>query len=235
VRVSPHSGPNCRCSKPKFFGHRSNEASKRLDDIPGVGPALATALVASVSLKWPTRGATDPRAGTSAESNKPSGSKDDETHCPLLLPVALSLGDIPAPVVVLPGVPEPSFWAPVGVWSTPLRLGSLMSEPELPRDVPVLPVPGLPVPAPPVPAAPPPWANAKEEVARKAVSAATMIFFMGVSSVDEPYQPRPRATVPNVAPFGRLSRGLIARSACSRHSSASLRKRVASVSVMRGS
>ena len=33
--------------------HRSNEASKRLDDIPGVGPALATALVASVA---------DPRA-----------------------------------------------------------------------------------------------------------------------------------------------------------------------------
>src|SRR6266511_59499 len=28
--------------------HRSNEASKRLDEIPGVGPALATALVASV-------------------------------------------------------------------------------------------------------------------------------------------------------------------------------------------
>jgi transposase len=28
--------------------HRSNEISKRLDDIPGVGPALATALVASV-------------------------------------------------------------------------------------------------------------------------------------------------------------------------------------------
>src|SRR5438309_4794379 len=33
--------------------HRSNEASKRLDAIPGVGPALATALVASVA---------DPRA-----------------------------------------------------------------------------------------------------------------------------------------------------------------------------
>src|SRR6266498_954788 len=33
--------------------HRSNEASKRLDEIPGVGPALATALVASVG---------DPRA-----------------------------------------------------------------------------------------------------------------------------------------------------------------------------
>jgi transposase len=28
--------------------HRSNETSKRLDDIPGVGPALATALVAGV-------------------------------------------------------------------------------------------------------------------------------------------------------------------------------------------
>jgi transposase len=29
--------------------HRSNQASKRLDEIPGVGPALATALVASVA------------------------------------------------------------------------------------------------------------------------------------------------------------------------------------------
>jgi transposase len=29
--------------------HRSSEASRRLDDIPGVGPALATALVASVA------------------------------------------------------------------------------------------------------------------------------------------------------------------------------------------
>ena len=33
--------------------HRSSEASRRLDDIPGVGPALATALVATVA---------DPRA-----------------------------------------------------------------------------------------------------------------------------------------------------------------------------
>jgi transposase len=31
--------------------HRSNETSKRLDEIPGVGPALATALVASVDPK----------------------------------------------------------------------------------------------------------------------------------------------------------------------------------------
>src|SRR5437588_9125327 len=29
--------------------HRSNDASKRLDDIPGVGPALATALIASIA------------------------------------------------------------------------------------------------------------------------------------------------------------------------------------------
>jgi len=29
--------------------HRSNEASRRLDDIPGVGPVLATALVASIA------------------------------------------------------------------------------------------------------------------------------------------------------------------------------------------
>jgi transposase len=29
--------------------HRSNEASRRLDDIPAVGPALATALVASIA------------------------------------------------------------------------------------------------------------------------------------------------------------------------------------------
>jgi transposase len=29
--------------------HRSNDASRRLDAIPGVGPALATALVASIA------------------------------------------------------------------------------------------------------------------------------------------------------------------------------------------
>src|SRR5450755_4168806 len=30
-------------------GHRSNETSQRLDEVPGIGPALATALVASVA------------------------------------------------------------------------------------------------------------------------------------------------------------------------------------------
>jgi transposase len=39
--------------------HRSNETSKRLDEIPGVGPALATALVASVA---------DPKAFGSARN-----------------------------------------------------------------------------------------------------------------------------------------------------------------------
>ena len=32
-----------------FAWHRSSEASRRLDDIPGVGPVLATALVASIA------------------------------------------------------------------------------------------------------------------------------------------------------------------------------------------
>ena len=40
--------------------HRSNETSKRLDEIPGVGPALATALVASVATRRPSD-----RVGTS--------------------------------------------------------------------------------------------------------------------------------------------------------------------------
>jgi len=39
--------------------HRSNETSKRLDELPGVGPALATALVASVA---------DPKAFRSARN-----------------------------------------------------------------------------------------------------------------------------------------------------------------------
>ena len=32
--------------------HRSNKTSKELDEIPGVGPALATALVAGVAMLW---------------------------------------------------------------------------------------------------------------------------------------------------------------------------------------
>ena len=39
--------------------HRSNETSRRLDELPGVGPALATALVASVP---------DPKAFRSARN-----------------------------------------------------------------------------------------------------------------------------------------------------------------------
>jgi transposase len=38
--------------------HRSNETSKRLDEIPGVGPALATALVALLIQRHSDRGVT---------------------------------------------------------------------------------------------------------------------------------------------------------------------------------
>jgi transposase len=41
------------CDRLIMAWHRSHEVSRRLDEIPGVGPALATALVASVG---------DPRA-----------------------------------------------------------------------------------------------------------------------------------------------------------------------------
>jgi transposase len=46
--------------------HRSSATSKRLDAIPGVGPALATALVASVAVPGPSdRGGTSqPRSGS---------------------------------------------------------------------------------------------------------------------------------------------------------------------------
>ena len=60
ARVSRRSVPNCGPLKQILefdrminAWHRSSETSKRLDEIPGVGPALATALVASVA---------DPRA-----------------------------------------------------------------------------------------------------------------------------------------------------------------------------
>src|ERR1700746_3981077 len=42
--------------------HRSNKTSRRLDEIPGVGPALATALVASVA---------DPKAFRSGRNSRP--------------------------------------------------------------------------------------------------------------------------------------------------------------------
>src|SRR6476659_5310500 len=51
--------------------HRSNATSKRLDEIPGVGPALATALVASVA---------DPRAFRSETSRPGSGACRSNTR-----------------------------------------------------------------------------------------------------------------------------------------------------------
>jgi transposase len=57
ARVSRLLALNCGCSRSGILQfdrminawHRSNEASRRLDDIPGVGPALATALIASIA------------------------------------------------------------------------------------------------------------------------------------------------------------------------------------------
>ena len=50
--------------------HRSSEASRRLDDIPGVGPVLATALVASVAIRR--------RSGQGETSRPGSGSYEAE-------------------------------------------------------------------------------------------------------------------------------------------------------------
>jgi len=55
--VSPPSAPQLRRLQARILEfdrrimawHRSNETSRRLDAIPGIGPALATALVASVA------------------------------------------------------------------------------------------------------------------------------------------------------------------------------------------
>ena len=55
--------------------HRSNATSRRLDDIPGVGPALATALVASVADPKTFRSGRDflGRAGAEAELERRQG------------------------------------------------------------------------------------------------------------------------------------------------------------------
>ena len=52
--------------------HRSNETSKRLDEIPGVGPALATALVASVADPRAFRGSGSCRSNTRAAARTSS-------------------------------------------------------------------------------------------------------------------------------------------------------------------
>jgi transposase len=57
--------------------HRSNEESRRLDDIPGVGPALATALVASVADPKAFRSGRDFSAWIGlVPKQKSSGGKD---------------------------------------------------------------------------------------------------------------------------------------------------------------
>jgi hypothetical protein len=68
--------------------HRSSELSRRLDDIPGVGPALATALVACI---------TDPKVFRSGRDSVPeeSGTCADGTAVPAGISrqaVSLALG-----------------------------------------------------------------------------------------------------------------------------------------------
>jgi hypothetical protein len=55
--------------------HRSNETSKRLDEIPGVGPALATALVASVADPKAFRSGRDFSARTHGCTDQPANVK----------------------------------------------------------------------------------------------------------------------------------------------------------------
>jgi len=56
--------------------HRSNATSKRLDAIPGVGPALATALVASIADPRPfDRGETSRPGSGSCRSRTPAGAR----------------------------------------------------------------------------------------------------------------------------------------------------------------
>jgi transposase len=47
--VAEAQGPDLEFDRRIVAWHRSNATSKRLDAIPGVGPALATALVASIA------------------------------------------------------------------------------------------------------------------------------------------------------------------------------------------
>jgi len=57
--------------------HRSSETSKRLDEIPGVGPALATALIASVADPWIFRSGRDFSAWVGlVPKQRSSGGKD---------------------------------------------------------------------------------------------------------------------------------------------------------------
>lgn len=56
--------------------HRSNEMSKRLDQIPGVGPALATALVASIATQRPfDQDGTSRLGSASCQSKNPAAAR----------------------------------------------------------------------------------------------------------------------------------------------------------------
>jgi hypothetical protein len=93
--------------------------------------------------------------------------------------MARSLGCIPAPVVRVPGVPEPPRSAALGDCSTPLRVGSAIS-----AGPPVVDAPGAVVIAAPlddVPEVLPVCAIAMDAVARTPKATIAIIFFMDVS------------------------------------------------------
>jgi hypothetical protein len=96
---------------------------------------------------------------------------------PLLLPIARSLGCIPAPVVRVPGVPEPPRSPALGVCSIPLRVGSAISP-----GLPLVDAPGVLVVAFPldVPVVVPVCAIAIDDVARMPSVATAIILFIGV-------------------------------------------------------
>src|SRR5499427_4547798 len=78
--------------------HRSSEASKRLDEIPGVGPALATALVASVADPKAFRSGRDfsawiglvPRARAAARTSSAASANKAIATCAACLRLAHS-------------------------------------------------------------------------------------------------------------------------------------------------
>ena len=76
--------------------HRSSEASRRLDDIPGVGPALATALVASIA---------DPKAFRSGAISQPgSDSCRSRSRVEVRIGSANEARRIAANIAKLPGL-----------------------------------------------------------------------------------------------------------------------------------
>ena len=79
--------------------HRSNEESRRLDDIPGVGPALATALVASVRIRR--------RSGQGGTSRPGSGWSQSRTRAVARTSSAISANEA---IAICAACSRPARW-----------------------------------------------------------------------------------------------------------------------------